>query len=170
MISATMTLGTHAVVGAAVATAFPTHPVVAFAAGFVSHFILDSIPHWDYHLRSIRSTPGDPLHDDMEVMSTDFIVDISKILFDLFLGLAIALYAFSVIGHVSVIIVLLGAIGAVTPDTFHFIYFKTKWRGLTGIQRFHIGIQDKIKVTNPLLGITLQAIVVAIAIAIVGLV
>jgi hypothetical protein len=39
-----MILTTHAVVGAALASFVPSHPVTAFAMGFASHFVLDAIP------------------------------------------------------------------------------------------------------------------------------
>jgi hypothetical protein len=48
-----MILSTHAIVGAALASLMPSHPIAAFAAGFASHFVIDSTPHWDYPLKSI---------------------------------------------------------------------------------------------------------------------
>jgi hypothetical protein len=53
-----MILSTHAIVGGALASLFPSHPVVIIAAGFASHFAIDAIPHWDYKLRSISVAPG----------------------------------------------------------------------------------------------------------------
>lgn len=41
-----MTIAPHALVGAALATA-TTSPTVAFLLGFVSHFLLDAIPHFE---------------------------------------------------------------------------------------------------------------------------
>ena len=49
-----MTLATHAVVGAAAASLIPTHPFLGFIAGFVSHFAIDAIPHWEYSLASAK--------------------------------------------------------------------------------------------------------------------
>jgi hypothetical protein len=53
-----MILSTRAIVGGALASVFPSHPVVVIAAGFASHFAIDAIPHWDYPLRSISTGPG----------------------------------------------------------------------------------------------------------------
>jgi len=47
-----MILSTHAVVGGAIASFIPLHPLLVAVAGFASHFAIDAIPHWDYRLRS----------------------------------------------------------------------------------------------------------------------
>jgi hypothetical protein len=49
-----MILSTHAIVGGAIASLFPSHPLLVVAAGFVSHFAIDAIPHWDYPLRRFQ--------------------------------------------------------------------------------------------------------------------
>ena len=43
-----MVLTSHVVVGAAVSSLVPGHPVAGFAVGFLSHYLLDMIPHRDY--------------------------------------------------------------------------------------------------------------------------
>jgi hypothetical protein len=48
-----MILSTHAVVGGAIASLIPGHPVLAFVIGTASHFAIDAIPHVDYPLYSI---------------------------------------------------------------------------------------------------------------------
>jgi hypothetical protein len=53
-----MILSTHAVVGGAIASLFPSHPVLVAVAAFASHFAIDAIPHWDYPLRAITLKPG----------------------------------------------------------------------------------------------------------------
>ncbi|TAL19726.1 hypothetical protein EPN90_02515 [Patescibacteria group bacterium] len=44
-----MFLATHATVGAIIGRAAP-NPLLAFLGGFISHFLLDMIPHGDAHL------------------------------------------------------------------------------------------------------------------------
>src|SRR5215472_8085081 len=65
-----MILSTHAVVGAAIASFLPSHPMAAFAPGFASHFVLDAIPHWDYPIRSAAVHPkiGGPLTFDRALL------------------------------------------------------------------------------------------------------
>ena len=53
-----MTLTTHAIFGAGLASLMPEHPVAAFIAGFASHFVLDAIPHWDYAILSESVDPN----------------------------------------------------------------------------------------------------------------
>jgi hypothetical protein len=50
-----MILSTHAIVGGAIASLFPSHLVLVVAAGFASHFAIDAIPHWDYPLQAIKA-------------------------------------------------------------------------------------------------------------------
>lgn len=134
-----MMLSTHAVAGAAVAELFPNHPVLAFVVGFASHFVLDSLPHWDYKLRSARKNEN-PLETDME-LGRDFIVDIGKIAVDNVVGFAAAL-AFAKFTHLPLSIAFIGACGGVIPDALQFVYFKTRSKLLEPLQRFHIWIQE----------------------------
>ena len=41
-----MTATAHAIVAGAIATKFPD-PIVALPIAFISHFIMDTVPHWD---------------------------------------------------------------------------------------------------------------------------
>ena len=54
-----MILTTHAIVGAALASFLPSHPIAAFVAGFASHFALDAIPHVDYPIQVPFGEPED---------------------------------------------------------------------------------------------------------------
>ena len=84
-------LATHAIVGAAIASQIPNHPVIALLAGIASHFAIDAIPHWDYPLRSIRggAKKGSPL-----TLDKGFLVDLSLIALDGLAGLALAFSLF----------------------------------------------------------------------------
>ena len=64
-----MILAAHAIVGAAISSQIPNHPITALAAGIASHFAIDAIPHWDYPLRSmLRGSKGSPLTLDKELL------------------------------------------------------------------------------------------------------
>ena len=52
-----MTLTTHAIVGAAAASMFPSHPIFAVSMSLATHYVMDSIPHIDYHLHSDSINP-----------------------------------------------------------------------------------------------------------------
>ena len=65
-----MILTTHAIVGAALASFLPSHPIAAFVAGFASHFALDAIPHVDYPIksRSVNPRVGAPMAFDRALL------------------------------------------------------------------------------------------------------
>ena len=88
-----MILTTHSIVGSALAKVATANPVLAFAIGMSSHYILDSLPHWEYHLGSATHDPNNRLNDDM-VIGKNFVFDLIKIGFDFSLGLALSLLFF----------------------------------------------------------------------------
>ncbi|MFA6296985.1 MAG: hypothetical protein WC629_00270 [Candidatus Paceibacterota bacterium] len=163
-----MTLGTHAVVGASLATLLPSHPVLAFTAGFLSHFVLDSIPHWDYKLLSISKDENNKMNTDM-VLGSNFIIDIFRIGFDIYLGLSVA---FLVVGNLFYppFVLLAGAIGAMLPDTLQFVYFKFKREPLRSLQKFHMFMHAETRIHNPVKGIFFQIITVIVAVLLVSVV
>src|SRR5258708_20443215 len=87
-----MILTTHAIVGGALASLFPSHPIIAVAAGFASHFAIDAIPHWDYSLRSIMVAPG---RRNQLKLGRLLLQDVGLIGFDACAGLALAISFFS---------------------------------------------------------------------------
>jgi hypothetical protein len=132
-----MILATHALTGAAVAELFPQHPILGFFAGFVSHFIMDAIPHQDYRLESLVHKRNINAVD-MEI-GPAFMRDLIKIAFDCAVGFGLIWYLFSH-AHASLFAPLWGAIGGVLPDAFQFVYFK--FRIGQSLQRFHDRIQE----------------------------
>jgi hypothetical protein len=86
-----MILSTHAIVGAALASFLPAHPIGAFVIGFGSHFVLDAIPHWDY---PIRSRSVDPRIGAPAVFDNALRLDALTIGSDAFFGIVIALLLF----------------------------------------------------------------------------
>lgn len=169
-----MILTTHAITGAAVASVLPQNPILGFAAGFASHFLLDMIPHWDYKLRSAKHDFENPLDSDI-ALNEDFLFDLMKISADGIFGVATALLLFSdlsslLISPVSLISssIFWGISGALLPDFLQFVYFKW-WRRepLKSLQRFHQRIQ-KIKVlkNRPVLGASLQAALIIVIVSV----
>lgn len=127
-----MILSTHALVGAALANLFPSHPAAAFAVGFASHFALDAIPHADYPIRSASVDPkiGAPLRFDRALLQ-----DAVTIGADGTLGLLFALLFFASAENQWSI--LLGAVGAMLPDAFQFLYLRFPHEPLRTLQRLH---------------------------------
>lgn len=154
-----MTLTTHAVVGAAAAELFLGHPVLAFCAGFVSHFAIDALPHWDYKLASMQEDEINPLNADMKIGKA-FAFDITHILFDVSLGFTLAAILMTVL-QLPLDTAAIGALAGVLPDATQFLYFKTRSKILEPLQRFHIWIQKgKSLEVTPFVGISLQTALV----------
>jgi len=136
-------LATHAIVGAAVASQIPNHPITALVVGIAAHFAIDAIPHWDYPLRSIlRGSKGSPL-----TLDKGLLVDFSLIAIDGLAGLAIALSLFA--QPSALLTILLGALGGMLPDAFQFVHRLYPREPLRTVQRFHSWIHAKQKLDWP---------------------
>lgn len=153
-----MILTTHAIVGAAAASIFPANPVVAFAAAFASHFIVDALPHWDYPIRFDYVNPkvGGKFKFDKEL-----ILDAVTIGSDLIIGFALSYLIFG--GTLLQEIILAGALGGILPDPLQFVSVRIRCEPFATLQRFHERIQEGKHVfkSRPIIGIVLQTIFVA---------
>jgi hypothetical protein len=152
-----MILSTHAIVGGAIASLFPSHPALVVAAGFASHFAIDAIPHWDYPLQaiSIRPAAGNTaLNLDRWLW-----VDLSLIALDACAGLALAIWLFATPATIGAI--LLGAVAAMVPDPLQVVHALYPREPLKSLQRFHQWIHAKRKLSWPL-GASSQAIFAAV--------
>ncbi len=146
-----MVFSTHSIVGGSLAVISGANPVGAFVAGMASHYLLDAIPHWDYHLLSKKDGQND-LDGDL-VIGKNFLIDISKMILDLALGFLIIFFffhpqGFSVlldIGSLFFWPVLWGAFGGIAPDGLQFLYFKIRKEPLTSLQKFHLFIHTHIR-------------------------
>lgn len=120
-----MTLAVHIIVGGAVAQLTP-HPALGFLMGFASHFLLDALPHWDYHLNFLHNGKG----------SFSF-RDLVKLGIDSGLGLAALLLLISYFDAFNLWLAFAGATGGLFPDFLQLIYLKFHWRFLHYFQAFH---------------------------------
>ena len=147
-----MILSTHAIVGGAIASLLPSHPVLAVAAGFASHFAIDAIPHWDYPLRSIAT--GKTADNRKLKMSATLFRDLALIGFDACAGLALALLLFAT--STTAWVIALGAIAGMLPDPLQFVHSVYPHEPLKSLQRFHSWIHSKKKLQWQL-GVSSQA-------------
>lgn len=151
-----MILSTHAVVGGAIASLFPSHPVLVAVAAFASHFAIDAIPHWDYPLQVIKLKPG----ADRQGLLQDqrLFLDLALVGFDACVGLLIANWLFATPATVWVIV--LGALAGMTPDPLQVVHSVFPKQPLTALQRFHRWIHTKRSLRWPL-GVSSQALFAA---------
>ncbi len=155
-----MILSTHAIVGAAIASLMPDHPALAFASGIASHFAIDAIPHWDYPLRAISVKPDSRA---APALNWSLCRDLGLIALDACVGLAIALWLYAT--PTAEFSVLLGALGAMLPDPLQFAHRLYPREPLRTLQRFHVWIHTKRKLTWPI-GVTSQLSFIALVVLI----
>ena len=155
-----MILSTHAVVGAAIASFLPSHPIAAFVLGFASHFILDAIPHWDYRIKSTSVNPniGEPMIFDRALLQ-----DALTIGSDALLGIVAALFLFA--SAESLWAILLGSFGAMLPDPLQFAHVRLPRAPLRTLQLFHRWMHTDRQI-GPVLGICSQLALVASIVAV----
>ena len=150
-----MTLAAHAATGALLAAFVPEHPVIAFTLGFGSHFLLDAIPHWDYHLSSIEDDE-DPLEMKMP-FGWNFFFDILKIGLDFALGIIIGCLVFPALFHFPLTTaIVFGAAGATLPDLLTFLYTRFPYGVFYSIMQFHVFVHTEGKIKNWKIGFPLQ--------------
>jgi hypothetical protein len=147
-----MILSTHAIVGGAIASLFPSHPALAVLAGFASHFAIDAIPHWDYPLQSI--SVGNGADNRRLKIGAALIGDLALIGLDACAGLALSLFLFAT--PATALIIALGAIAGMLPDALQFVYSVYQREPLKSLQRFHSWIHSKRKLQWRL-GVSSQA-------------
>jgi len=158
-----MTLATHIVTGAAAAKLFSTHPIQAFFIGWLTHYILDSIIHWDYPVRSFVKDESNPMGTKI-ALSRPMILDITSVLLDISIGFVIVLLLGADLSMFNMSIVLLGAFGGVVPDFFQFLFGVLKIQPLRILQRFHNFMHHSKNLNDrPIVGITTQVCIVFLA-------
>lgn len=103
----------HAVVGAAIATAIP-NPLISLPLAFVSHFVLDLIPHWNPHIYTEIKKHGKILPKTLVVIVVDSVLALA-------VGFWIATLALPDTNHA--VTILFGALFAVIPDLAEIPYY-----------------------------------------------
>ena len=161
-----MILFTHALVGGAVAAAFPTTPTLGIIAAFISHFVLDVIPHWDY---AILSESANPKFSDKAFSWKNrlFLLDLMRIALDAILGFFLTLGLFLYFRKDLALIAAIGALFAILPDFLQFVYRLFPHSPIKYLQQFHSWVHSGVRYDNrQALGISLQAGMTLIVVAI----
>lgn len=122
----------HVLVGAAIVYKIP-NPLISIPAAFLSHFILDELPHWNPHLGNESKKLRFPFSKDVKIIVVDSVTALLS-------GTFIALTKLPDAG--SFLLVMLGCFLSVLPDVveapFFFLNFDRQWiRSWLGFQREH---------------------------------
>lgn len=133
-----MILATHAIAGAALGK-WSGNPWLGFGLGWLSHYVLDMIPHWQYDVKSYKDkdAAGKPKKEG------EWAIDFRRALvltgIDFAAGLAVSILVFQ--GPEGFLApsfpILAGAIGGILPDALQAVYLKTKREPFASLQKVH---------------------------------
>lgn len=158
-----MILTSHAIVGAAIASAIPSHPISAFILAVLSHLLLDAVPHWQYPLNSIkRSDASNPDEKKIE-RGPGFKKDVLRVGTDALLGIILGCLLFWPSNNIGLLTMALAIFGSLMPDGLTFLYaWGWRFSPLAEFRRFHRSFhaKDRSLEEKPLLGIPLQILIV----------
>lgn len=123
-----MILTSHILAGAAIGSQI-NNPVLAATFAFISHFVLDFIPHpEEYNIDNLKT----------KKFNKYFIKDLIKVFIDFILGFIIVFY-FSR-GSFNFSNILIGAFFGALPDGLQFLSFQFNFKFLQVSQKFHIKV------------------------------
>jgi hypothetical protein len=143
----------HVFVGAAIAVAVP-NPLIAIPLAFASHFVLETVPHWNPHLNSETEMFGKPTRRSTAITAVDSTLALVS-------GSFIAFQALPDIGQALTI--MMACFASVFPDVMEGPYFFMKMRN-SFIKKW-ISFQKSIQSdTGPVLGFITQLITIFAAI------
>ena len=134
----------HMLAGAAIGAHSP-NVWAAFCFGLLSHYLLDSLPHWEYL-------------DSLKVSKFSQLI---KIFIDFIIGSIIIVFLF--LSSSFNIIIISGIIGALLPDFIEFLYVNFKIKLFRPLSIFHHKIHYYKKVSF-LKGSISQTIIVIISV------
>ncbi len=136
-----MILTPHAIVGVTLVNMFPNNLVLGFGLAFASHYILDMIPHTDYDISGLFD------EDEKTIRSvfkhTKAALQFLFIVFDFVFAIYLSLLFF-VRDENSLIVTLVGLIGALLPDFLRLLYYKYNPQ-LRKFLHIHVAHHDEIQ-------------------------
>ena len=111
----------HVIVGATIATKIP-NPLIAIPLALASHFLLDSIPHWNPHLNTEIKKYGSVTKVTRNIVIVDVVTALISGFYIASLQMPDSIHAFTI---------LLASFAAVAPDVvegpYFFLNMKTKF-------------------------------------------
>lgn len=163
-----MILTSHAIIGTVAASAFPSHPLLAFSVALTSHYVVDAIPHWEYNLLSSKKDLENPLNNDIAI-GKDFLSDFKKVLIDMILGVIASFSVFYSLGlGNSLLILIVGILGGIAPDFLQFVYYRFRHDPFRSFYIFHHRIHSRIEWFEEryAVGIFLQILIIVTVISV----
>ncbi|MDP1689074.1 MAG: hypothetical protein Q8L47_03000 [bacterium] len=166
-----MLFTTHTIVGAAIGVA-TKNPALGFAAGFLTHHIMDSLPHFDQgSYRAIKSGPNYLNTKIDNVPEFSYIKrDWIMLLIDFALGGTLFLSLLALLPIDVWFYLIIGALGCLMPDIIDSSplwskKLRTKYKLITKYHKFHKFFHWTVKKNQAFLGATTQISLIIISLA-----
>lgn len=129
-----MILTTHAIIGAAIANAFPAEPHIGFPFAFASHYIIDVLPHTNYgHEHFLNEKNTDAVID---FRNADALQQVLYTVLDIIVAVVLVFFLF-VRDKQTFLLSVLGALLGVIPDIFNFFSYKYEGKFFKGAKKLH---------------------------------
>ena len=158
-----MTLTTHAIIATAITKPLlRSHPVFIFLVALASHYISDSVPHWDYALQSV--TEDTDYTKRWKTRQSTLVRDLLVTASDAIFGAAASILLIQPKNKEELIWTTLVIVGSMLPDFLQGVYFISGCPAfLRPVQRFHDWAHTSIRLGRyPLLGIPFQILIAGI--------
>lgn len=155
-----MILTPHAVVGAALANIFPNNPEIGFSLALASHYVLDTIPHWEYKLDGFV----DEKKDKVTSITKNFKLVFKPLLFifsDFLLAIILS-YLLFVRDRYSFYLTIGGVFFSVLPDFLQFVYLKFQNIFWIKVQKIHEIFHGENKYKNKIIKGNLTQIITVV--------
>lgn len=118
----------HVFIGAAIAMKIP-NPFIAIPLAFASHFILETIPHWNPHLNTETEKYGQPTRKSTVITAIDSTLALASGSFIAYQGLNWPSSAYQALPNVGqAALILACCFASVLPDVMEGPYFFLKLR------------------------------------------
>ena len=168
-----MTLTTHAIVGASIASLFPEHPILAFGLAYASHYVSDMIPHTElfpehFIIAKSDANATESSAKELKLAFQDAKSSLGFLLIGVdFVAAIILCLLIFVRDEKSLLIVVIGFAGGVLPDFFQFVYYKSRKMPWIIFQKIHDFFHSKKKMQDkPIIGSIAQLIECAVFVGI----
>ena len=135
---------------------------LAAAIGFISHYIMDAIPHWDYYISKEFKTRAET--EPGFIKTKFFWKEISKVMADMALGFILISGYFWYSGYQNIAVSAVAIFFGILPDPLQLLYFLTK----NPVLKLNFDIQHflhKEKKPGVAFGLLTQIVVIAAAFA-----
>ncbi len=100
---------------------------LAAVFGFVSHYVLDAIPHWDFYLSPEFKIKAEA-EDGKFIKEKFFWKEASKIVIDILIGLGLLFIFLKNLSYINIAAVFISVFFGILPDPLQLLYLMTKVR------------------------------------------